>query len=118
MLTPCRNEEEFRQLLRDSETKLVLLFKHSTRCPISAAAREQVARFAAEMAEAECREILVVEQRSLSLLIAEEIGVTHASPQALLLKARQAVWHASHYAITARALHEAYTANGFPVNRS
>lgn len=117
MLTPIQDENEFRQVLQESAERPVFVFKHSTRCPISAAAREQFERFTEAMPEVACRLVLVVEQRPLSLEIAHETGVTHASPQALLLVQGKVVWHASHYQITAHALREAYTANSSPVNR-
>lgn len=104
MILPCQNEEDFQHLLAESQTGPVLLLKHSTRCPISAAAQAQYSRFAEEHPTVACWQVLVVEQRALSLLIASQVGVTHQSPQAILFVAGKPVWHASHYSITATAL--------------
>ena len=110
MIVACQNEDHYRQLLADSETTAILLLKHSSQCPISAAAEREFARFAQEAPEGTCRQVLVIEQRPLSQRIAQETGVPHQSPQALLFKHGNVVWHTSHYNITADALRAAYSA--------
>ena len=107
MITTIQDERELHQALCDSTAQPVLLFKHSTRCPISAAAHGQFARFAEEASGVSCRQVLVIEQRPLSQLVAQETGVSHASPQVLLLVDGKAVWKASHYEITLEALRKA-----------
>jgi len=108
MITPCRDENEFEQMVRDSAEQLVILFKHSTRCPISARAHAEFTRFAEEHPKITCREVLAIEQRPLSQHIAGQTGVAHQSPQALLFSGGSVVWRASHYDITAGALLKAY----------
>ncbi|KYP80718.1 hypothetical protein AYW79_07865 [Ferroacidibacillus organovorans] len=44
--------------------------------------------------------VKVIESRSLSLALADELGVRHASPQVILIKRGKAIWHTSHYKIT------------------
>ncbi len=116
MITACTNEDDFRQMLQQSAQEPVLLLKHSTTCPISAAARRAVVHFTEKVPEAACREVLVIEQRPLSRWIAEETGVTHESPQVLLFVDGKVSWHASHWDITLPALQAAY-ASGLPTNR-
>ncbi|OPZ85722.1 MAG: hypothetical protein BWY76_01285 [bacterium ADurb.Bin429] len=99
-LEPCANGEEFLGLLADSHRQPVVIFKHSTRCPISAVAEREMSRFAAEHPDVLCRQVLVVEQRPLSLRVAEVTGVPHQSPQVLVLRDESVVWKASHYGIT------------------
>lgn len=53
----------------------------------------------------------VIEERPVSLALAERVGVKHESPQALLIKDGRALWHDSHRAITTEALVSAVTAN-------
>ena len=89
MLKSCKDEEDFRQLLAESAREPVVLLKHSTQCPISAAARRACVQFVEALPQAACHEVLVIEQRPLSRWIAEETGITHQSPQALLLGQRQ-----------------------------
>lgn len=117
MIIACQSEDDYRRLLDDSHVMPILLLKHSTRCPISAAAEREFTRFAAEAAEGACRQVLVVEQRPLSQQIAQETGVVHQSPQVLLFKDGKVVWHATHYSITAEAMRAAYNDGTLPVNR-
>ena len=84
----------------------VLVFKHSTRCPISASAlRRTEAWLAAKGADAPpAARVSVVEHRAVSHFLAERLGVFHASPQALLCRRGRPFWHASHGHITGEAL--------------
>ena len=77
----------------------VLVYKHSSSCPVSFRARREVAGFA-ELAEApDIYEVLVIEQRGLSDYVAEVTGVRHQSPQAILLQEGRVIWHGSHFKI-------------------
>ena len=49
----------------------------------------------------------VIEERPVSLALAERVRVQHQSPQALLIRDGVAVWNVSHHAITAAALQNA-----------
>ena len=111
MIQPLQDDAQFAQIRQDSARQPVFLLKHSTRCPISAAASEQFRRFAEILPDVACWQVLVIEQRPLSLAIAQETGIPHASPQALLFVDGNVVWHASHYEITTRAMQEAYLAS-------
>jgi bacillithiol system protein YtxJ len=46
----------------------------------------------------------VVKHRPLSRALAERLGVTHASPQAIILKDGVPAWHRSHFDIEAEAM--------------
>lgn len=105
-----QSEADFRDLLRRSADQPVMLFKHSTRCPISAAAQREFQAFASSAGGVTCARVLVIEQRTLSGFIAEAAGVRHESPQAILLRDGRAVWSASHLAITRDALAKACAA--------
>lgn len=77
-----------------------ILFKHSYRCGISAAAFEELEK--AEKNET-CPEIYlldVIENRPVSLAIAELTAITHQSPQVIYFHKGKPVWNASHYKIT------------------
>lgn len=88
--------------------ELLLIFKHSTTCPISAAARSEVQAYLNAAGDAPAAvEVLVIEQRPLSNQIADRFQIRHESPQAILVRDGQAVWHASHRAITREALSRA-----------
>ena len=81
-----------------------LVFKHSTRCPVSSAAWREVAAFRKAHPEAVVYVVHVPEQRSLSNAVAARTGIRHESPQALLLEHGRVAWHDSHEGVTAEAL--------------
>lgn len=79
-----------------------LVFKHSSTCPISAAAHDRFLAWARALGtdHLPIYEVLVIEDRALARQIGADLGVEHQSPQAILLEDGRAVWHASHWAIT------------------
>lgn len=97
------------RLLETAPSGLVLLFKHSTQCPVSARAHEEFLRHApaAQARGVHLALVRVIEERPLSQDIARRTGIAHESPQALLLSDGKVVWHANHRAITAAALEAA-----------
>lgn len=89
----------------NSTTKPTLLFKHSTRCSISTMALDRVQRKMTDIESAmDVYFIDVISDRQLSNNIAQEYGVTHESPQAILLHNGNVVYSASHNAISADAI--------------
>lgn len=86
----------------------VLLFKHSPVCPVSAAAREEYDQWKRELPDAPALFVDVIADRPVARGIAEQCGVQHQSPQAILFEQGRAVWHASHDAITRGSLHAAW----------
>jgi len=81
-----------------------VLFKHSTRCPVSAYVIDEVMAFAEDHPEWPVYLLKVIEQRPLSNEVSEELGIRHESPQALVLHQGQVRWHGSHNEVTAEAL--------------
>ena len=77
----------------------LLLLKHSTRCPISAAALEEVEAFTPDFVYLD-----LLAHRDVSNAIADRLGVPHESPQAILLKGGRAVAVLNHDEITREAL--------------
>jgi bacillithiol system protein YtxJ len=92
--------------LDNSNQQSLLIFKHSTRCPISAAAHLEVEAYLSDSPNAEVTYglIYVVEDREVSNEAAERLNVQHESPQVVLVKNGQSVWNTSHSAITSNAL--------------
>lgn len=64
-----------------------------------------------------CAEVLVREDRPLSLAVAALTGVAHASPQVILLAGGKAAWHASHRGVNAAALDAALAGQRGPASR-
>ena len=87
-----------------------LLFKHSTRCPISAAAFLDYRAFTAAHPEVVSGWIDVIEDRALSHDVAARTGIQHESPQAILLARGVPQWNASHSAIRVQSLESATAA--------
>jgi bacillithiol system protein YtxJ len=81
-----------------------LLFKHSTICPISAAAFEEYERWSAAHPDAATGWIDVIQERPLARAVADRTGIRHESPQAILLARGEPRWNASHGAITEASL--------------
>lgn len=78
-----------------------ILFKHSTRCPISAAARGEMQRFMEMNPEAAVYTVDVNDDVSVSRYLAEKTGIEHHSPQVIVARGGQPEWHANHFDIKA-----------------
>lgn len=81
-----------------------ILYKHSTRCPISSAAYDQVETFLERFPDAPVYVVDVIAHRSTSRYAAEKSGVRHHSPQVIFLREGVAVWDTSHDGVTAREM--------------
>jgi bacillithiol system protein YtxJ len=89
------------ELLRE---ELVIIFKHSSACPVSWAAHAQVTRFLRANPGAPVRLLPVIKERPLSQRIAAATGLRHESPQIIMLRQGAVVGSASHGAITCEGL--------------
>lgn len=100
--TSVGDERELEELFQLSHSRPVILFKHSSTCPISAAAYQQMSRYGGPVSL-----VVVQRERDLSRRIESLTGVRHESPQAIILRNGQAVWSASHWSVTADAVKDA-----------
>lgn len=107
MIKDLQHEGDLATIVRRSHDTPVFLLKHSTRCPISAAAWREYQGFDGTDPRAELWRVLVVENMPLSAKVAHESGIRHDSPQILLFSGGQVVWHASHWSITQEAMADA-----------
>ncbi|MGG6310034.1 bacillithiol system redox-active protein YtxJ [Paenibacillus macerans] len=100
--------QELHAALERSASQPLLLFKHSTRCPISAGAHREVEAYlnGTPREDVTYGLIYVIEDRDVSNETADRLGVKHESPQAILVKGGQPVWHTSHSKIKKTALQE------------
>jgi bacillithiol system protein YtxJ len=85
---------------------LAVLYKHSPICPASSVAYEELLAFR-RRSSVPVFLVDVIRHRPLSRALAERTGVTHQSPQAIVLRDGVAAWHRSHYDIQADALERA-----------
>lgn len=83
-----------------------MIFKHSTTCPISAKAYQEVSEFSKED-KLPIVLVKVIESRPLSLQMAGDLSITHASPQVIMMKENRPVWNTSHYDITKANMEDA-----------
>lgn len=99
------DEQQLQQLIVNSNTKPQVIFKHSTRCSISAVAyqRLQKATFP-EGVDFHFLDLLA--HRSLSNRVSDVFRVHHESPQVLIIKNGQCVYDESHLAISMRDIAE------------
>ncbi|GAA0370201.1 bacillithiol system redox-active protein YtxJ [Bacillus horti] len=102
--------EEWANLLEQSIENKLFVFKHSTTCPISAAAYDEFKSYLAE-ASSDVTHVLVkvIESRPVSNQIAADLGVEHQSPQAILIENKEAKWNDSHWRIKKSKLLEVTT---------
>ena len=97
-------------LFARSKVAPVVVFKHSTTCPISARAYRQMAQLDRTRV-GDVALVVVQNARKISDEIARRTSVTHESPQAFVLRDGKAVWDASHFDITAEAVERAVSEN-------
>ena len=106
---PLTNLQELDACLSESLQRPILIFKHSTACPISSEAFREVAKYTQGAGETgpEVYMVKVIEDRPVSNQIADELALQHRSPQLILVKDRAVVWSSSHYGINQHAIRDA-----------
>ncbi|MCB0276536.1 MAG: bacillithiol system redox-active protein YtxJ [Calditrichaeota bacterium] len=105
-----KSEADYQQMLQKSHQTPTFLFKHSTRCGISAGAFQDFAGFLRAHPEVSSYQLLVIEDRPVSNFVAQVTGIPHKSPQVFLFWQGQPVWHTSHWAIREKSLSAALAA--------
>ena len=93
-------KEDFYTLLENSASKPQLIFKDSLTCGISAHAKYKLQQgFELIQGKADFHYLDLLAYRPISQLIAQELKVTHQSPQIILVKDSKVVYTSSHNAI-------------------
>ncbi len=108
-MKPLKNLADLDACLSESAARPVFIFKHSTACPISSEAHRQVAKYSQSTTEDDPQVYMVkvIEERSVSNQIADELALQHKSPQLILVKDRHVLWASSHYGINEQAIRDA-----------
>lgn len=93
--------EELENLKETSKKEPVLIFKHSTKCGTS---RNVLSRFERAWKDTEMTNVKpyfldLLIHRDVSDKIAEDFGITHESPQLLLIKDGKCIFSVSHYGV-------------------
>ncbi len=97
-----KNNTQLEEIKKASAEQPVVLFKHSTRCSISATALSRLERTwnEQEMAAVKPYFLDLLSYRPVSNAIADSFGVPHQSPQVLLIHKGECVYHTSHMGIS------------------
>ena len=95
------NESQLSDITKNSYTKPQLIFKHSSRCSVSAVALSRLQNHLPEAPEIDYYFLDLIAYRSLSNKIAEQFSVYHESPQVLLIRNGECVYDESHLGISA-----------------
>lgn len=103
---PLASASDLEEALTQSERRPVLLYKHSTACPISARTQHSLEDLTQD-ADPPVYRLVVQEAGDLSQSIAKDLGIRHESPQAILLVDRAPVFDTSHGRVKAEAVREA-----------
>ena len=90
------------ELVKQSAEAPVVVFKHSTTCPVSAGAYKEMSALKVPV-----NIVIVQEARDVSNQIEQATHVEHHSPQVIVLRNGKAVWNASHWKVKAEAVEEA-----------
>ena len=99
--------EDLEHAEQQSNEKVVVLFKHSTRCSISRFVLKSFENtYAIPADKMEIYFLDLIEYRPISNEIAARFCVTHQSPQMIVLKDGKAIYDASHESIDASSLEQ------------
>ncbi len=82
--TEINSTEQLNELFEKSNEKPIVLFKHSTTCPISARVHEEISN-----ADADINIVIMQKARNVSDEIARRTGIRHESPQAIVVSVRE-----------------------------
>ena len=97
---PLTQSDQLTDLQKASHEQPVLIFKHSTTCSISVAAKGKIERQWADSGlTVPIYYLDLLRFRPLSAQIAEQFGIRHESPQLLLIKDGECRYDASHMGI-------------------
>jgi len=96
---PLTDEKQLTEIINKSAQQPQVIFKHSTRCSISAVALKRLQK-EAPPAGVDFYLLDLLAHRSLSNKIAEQFDVPHESPQVLVIRDGGCVYDESHLGIS------------------
>jgi len=97
-----RDVESLDSFLQQSNGSPTILFKHSNTCGISARAHRQMAEV-----EQPVGIVIVQNARAVSEEIVRRFGLSHETPQVLIVRGDDLLWDASHNNVSAPAVEAA-----------
>jgi bacillithiol system protein YtxJ len=93
------DEEQLKQIISKSQLRPQVIFKHSTRCSISAVALQRLQKVS-QPSDIDFHFLDLLAYRGLSNKIAETFMVNHESPQVLVIRDGSCVFDESHLSIS------------------
>ena len=93
---PLTNLGQLNEIIHESTSTPVIIFKHSTRCSVSRMALKQFENEFDLQSKVTPYFLDLLENRDISSEIALRFGVVHQSPQLILIKDGKAIYNASH----------------------
>lgn len=94
-----RGEEQLQEIKEKSVEKPQVIFKHSTRCSISAVAKSRLEKAGAPQG-VDFYYLDLINFRSVSNKVVDEFKVHHESPQILVIRNGECVYDESHMSIS------------------
>ena len=95
---PLQTEAQVDEIKSKSENKPQVIFKHSTRCPVSSMAKSRLDRNE-QPNGVDFYYLDIINHRNLSNKIAKDFEVQHQSPQVLVIDGGRCVYNESHSGI-------------------
>jgi bacillithiol system protein YtxJ len=93
------SSNQIKEIIEKSKAKPQVIFKHSTRCSISAMAKGRLERGLAP-GNADFYFLDLINYRNISNQVSSEFDVSHESPQILIIRNGECVYDESHGSIT------------------
>ena len=104
MMIELQTIQDWQAVLEQSQEQRLFVLKHSTTCPVSAAAYREFDELATDIPKYFLK---IQHHRPVSAEIESNLGRRHESPQLFLLKDGKALWEATHRAITKSKINKA-----------
>jgi len=101
------NFDQLDSLFSESKKRLIIIFKHSTRCGISRMVlKDFIRKYSLSEESAVLYYLDIFSYREISNEVSNRFGVVHESPQMIVLKDEKVIHHSSHYMINASKLND------------
>jgi bacillithiol system protein YtxJ len=104
-----KSEEQIKEIIEKSTERPQVIFKHSTRCSISAMAKGRLERSSVPE-NADFYFLDLISNRAVSNKISAEFNVFHESPQILLIRNGECIYDESHSSISMDEIKEQVSA--------
>ena len=102
---PLQEESQLDKIVADSNDTPQVIFKHSTRCSTSSMVKNRLDKNEAPDG-INFYYLDLIKYRNISSKIAQDFGIHHESPQALIIRNGKCVYNEDHSAITFHELEE------------